>query len=208
MKGEKPFAAAANNKAGFVQARVAHDNFSETITLTPQQKRRILEQRAHALAQRNAQDNERVETLQIVEFALGTQRYAVETSDVREVQHVTTITLVPCTPSFVLGVINVRGRILSVLDLLDFFNLPPTRVSQNNAVIVLGGEELEVGVLTEGILGARAVPVQEFHAAPSGFSGIHDAYVQGLTKEQLLLLDVERILSDKRMLVGADETEF
>ena len=67
---------------------------------------------------------------------------------------------------------------------------------------------MEVGVLTEGILGARTVPVQEFHAAPSGFSGIHDAYMRGLTKEQVLLLDVERILSDKRMLVGADEAEF
>ena len=50
MKGEKPFAAAANHKTGFVQARAAHDNFSEMTTLTPQQKRRILDQRAHALA--------------------------------------------------------------------------------------------------------------------------------------------------------------
>jgi purine-binding chemotaxis protein CheW len=208
MKGEKPFTAATNNKAGFVQAGVTHDNFSETIALTPQQKRRILEQRAHALAQSHTQDSEQVETLQIVEFALGSQHYAVETSDVREVQHVTSITPIPCTPSFVLGVINVRGRILSVIDLLDFFYLPPTRASQNDAVIVLGIEELEVGVLTEGILGARAVPVPEFHAIPSGFSGIPDAYVRGLTKEQLLLLDIERILLDKRMLIGADEAEF
>jgi len=208
MKGEKPFAAAANNKTGFAPARAGHDNFSDMTTLTPQQKRRILEQRAHALAQSSAQDGEQVETLQIVEFALGSQRYGVETSDVREVQHVAAITPIPCTPSFVLGVINVRGRILSVIDLLDFFYLPATRTSENNAVIILGGEELEVGVLTEGILGARTVPVQEFHAAPSGFSGIHEAYVRGLTKEQLLLLDVERILADKRMLVGADEAEF
>src|SRR5262249_10626467 len=161
-------------------------NFSDTVTLTPQQKQRILEQRARALAQSTMQDSEQGETLRVVEFALAQQRYAVETSYVREVQHVAKITPIPCTPFFILGVIQVGARFLSVFDLRAFFALPHPRSSQSDTVIVFGDEELEVGVLTDGLIGAHVLPIQAIRSAPAGFSGIRREYLQGIAEEQLL----------------------
>jgi hypothetical protein len=120
MKGEKPFTAATNNKAGFVQAGVTHDNFSETIALTPQQKRRILEQRAHALAQSHAQDSEQVETLQSSSLLLGRNTmllrrvtFAKSTRHLYYADSVHAIVRPRCH--------QCARTYLSVIDLLDFF---------------------------------------------------------------------------------------
>ncbi len=207
MKRDNLSATLAPEQAAAVPAATPSDT-EYMLTLTPQQKQCILAERAVALAQGKEKDAEQGATLRLVEFTLAQQRYAVETCYVREVQHVTSITPIPCTPVFVLGVIGVRGRILSVIDLLAFFDHPQARVSEGGTVIVFGTEELEVGVLVDGILGAHTVSLQDIRSAPAGLSSIRREYLRGVGKEQLLLLDIERLFSDERMLIGADETEI
>ena len=80
-------------------------------------KSRILKERAVALAQVATAKDDEAATVQVLEFLLGTERYAVDASSVREVNVLKEITPVPRTPDFILGVIGVRGRICSVVDL-------------------------------------------------------------------------------------------
>ncbi|MDA8325786.1 MAG: chemotaxis protein CheW [Nitrospiraceae bacterium] len=89
----------------------------------PGEKKNILRKRALALA-KEPEAPDSGEHIDVLEFLLARERYAVESSYVREVWPLKDLTPVPCTPPFVLGIIGVRGRILSVLDLKKFLNLP------------------------------------------------------------------------------------
>jgi len=181
---------------------------SEGSILTAEQKKRILQDRARVLAQGSPQENEQREMLRIVEFVIAQERYAVEATYIREVQREKQLTPLPCTPSFILGIMNLRGRILAVIDLRAFFDLPRVPLHRPDTVIVFRTETLEVGVLTNGVLGARSIPAQELSQAMAGRLGIRREYLRGIMEEHTVLLDVERILADKRMIVGGDEVEL
>jgi purine-binding chemotaxis protein CheW len=191
-----------------VPGEASHGLSGDQTDLTLEQKHRILNERARVLAQQQARTETQEQTLRIVEFFLAHERYAVEAAFVREVQRVKHLTPLPCTPSFVLGIMNVRGHILSVIDLRTFFDLPQDRSHERDTVVVLHAEELELGVLTDEVVGARSVPARAIKPVSPGLSGIRREYLRGITEEHTILLDVERMLSDRRMLVGADEVEL
>ena len=88
------------------------------------QTKRILRERALALAAEPGETQTLADSIEVVEFLLAHERYAVESSYVREVYPLENLTPLPCTPGFVLGIVNLRGEILSVIDLKKFFDLP------------------------------------------------------------------------------------
>jgi len=176
--------------------------------LTVAQKQQILQDRARALAREAVQDKMQEEMMRVVEFSLARERYAVEAVFVRGVHRIQQITPIPCTPSFVLGVINVHGRILSVIDLRAFFDLSPASTARRETIVMLRTKELEIGVLVDEVFGSLLLPVKSVKATAPGRSGIRRGYLRGVVDEQLIVLDVERILSDKRMIVGGDEIEL
>ena len=102
------------------------DAVSETLNrgLTPAEEKDILKARARALAREPLPAASESELLNILEFSLAYETYGVEMAYVRETRPLRDVTPVPCTPPFVLGLINVRGRILSVIDIKRFFDLP------------------------------------------------------------------------------------
>src|SRR5450631_2119917 len=89
--------------------------------LTPDEKQGILRKRAKALARQLEQDHDAGTGLDILEFLLSYETYAIEMCWVAETYPLKDLTPLPCTPAFVAGIINVRGRILSVIDIRRFF---------------------------------------------------------------------------------------
>lgn len=176
--------------------------------LTPEQKQQILNERAYVLATETAQGNTQEETMRIVEFSLAQERYAVEAIFVRGVHQVRHITPIPCTPLFVLGIINVHGRILSVVDLRSFFDLPRVATTPRETVVILRAGKLELGVAVDTVLNSQLLPMKSLKTTSLGRARIRREYLRGVVEEQMFVLDVERILSDKRMIVGGDEVEL
>ena len=82
--------------------------------------------------------------LELLEFRLASERYAVESRLVQEVHPLRDLTPLPCTPPFVLGIVNVRGRILPVLDLKKFFDLPERGLTDLHRIILVRGNDLEL----------------------------------------------------------------
>lgn len=114
----------------------------------------ILESRARALAQVAADEND-METAEVVLFRLAHEIYGIETANVREVYPLKDLTPLPCVPDFVAGIVNVRGQVLSVIDLKRFFELPQQGMTDLNKVIVLADNVMEFGVLADAIIEAR-----------------------------------------------------
>jgi purine-binding chemotaxis protein CheW len=168
---------------------------------TPEQKQKILKARAKILAQVPEKGQTSEEFLEVVQFLLAYEKYGFESRYVREVYSLTQFTPVPCAPPFVLGLINVRGQILSVIDLKKFFDLPERGLTDLNKVIILHRDEMEFGILADAVLGVRFIPRGEMQSSLPTLTGIRADYLRGLTKEPLIVLDGEKILSDKNIVV-------
>jgi purine-binding chemotaxis protein CheW len=166
--------------------------------------REILRRRARALAaepRRQAADGP---TFTIVEFALAEERYALEMSFVTGVDPLERLTPVPCTPAFLAGIINVRGRIIAVVDLKKFFELPEKGISDLHRVIIVRHHDVELGLVADYVVGTREIPFTAPQPPLPTHTGIRAAYLKGITNDRLILLDAAKILSDPRLIV--DET--
>ena len=168
---------------------------------TAEDKRKILRERAKALARKPEEKTSAQEQVEVVEFLLAHERYALDSSYVREVYPLKELTPLPCTPAFVLGIINVRGQILSIIDLKKFFDLPEKGLTDLNKVIVVHREGMAFGILADVILGVRRIAPQDLQPSLPTLTGIRAEYLRGVTKERLVVLDVGKILLDKNIVV-------
>lgn len=165
-----------------------------------EEKQRILEQKAAMLA-REGQTPVEADSLELVEFLLANQRYAIESRWVREVCPLREYTPLPGVPPFVFGLVNIRGRILSVVDIKKFFAMPDIGLSDLNKIILVADDILEFGLLADVIVGVRRLAAHAIGPPPPGISGIPPEFVTGVTVDRLVVLDAGRILADKNIVV-------
>ena len=163
--------------------------------------RQILRARAQALARPPERAAVAAASLELLEFRLANECYALETRYVREVYPLKNLTPLPCTPPFVLGIVNVRGRILPVLDLKKFFELPEEGLTDLHRIILVQGHDLELGLLADVIAGVRTIPVDSLQPSLPTLTGIRAEYLKGVTAERLVVLDLDRILTDPKIIV-------
>jgi purine-binding chemotaxis protein CheW len=175
-------------------------NIASTPAATPS-ARQILRARAQALA-RPPEHVPAADTLiEVLEFRLAQERYAVETRHVHEVVPLKDLTPLPCTPPFVPGIVNVRGRIMPVIDIKKFFDLPDQGLTDLHRIILVRGNDLELGLLADVIVGVRTLPVDSLQPSLPTLTGIRADYLKGVTSERLVVLDLDRVLADPKIIV-------
>jgi purine-binding chemotaxis protein CheW len=161
----------------------------------------ILLARARTLARPRPSPPAAGSQLELLEFRMAAECYAVEGRLVQEVHPLRELTPLPGTPSFVLGIVNVRGRILPVLDLKKFFGLPEQGLTDLHRIIRVSGNDLELGLMADVIVGVRSVAADSLQPSLPTLTGIRADYLKGISEEGLVVLDVDRILSDPRIIV-------
>jgi purine-binding chemotaxis protein CheW len=169
----------------------------------------ILAQRAAALAQVPMQE-EVVATLEVLEFQIAGETYGLALSYIGEIYPLRDLTPLPGTPSFVRGITSVRGQIFSVIDLHRFFALAEEAPSAQEPsgrpvgapVVIVQAGEMRVAVLVEGITGVRTLPWTAVQPVPPTLTGAHTAYLHGVTRDRLLILDAEKLLTDGALIVN------
>ncbi|HEY3243336.1 MAG TPA: chemotaxis protein CheW, partial [Phycisphaerae bacterium] len=171
------------------------------MTNESEHQREILRARARALARAPQVPAAAGDCLELVEFRLGPERYAVERRFVREVQPLKDLTPLPCTPAFVVGMVNVRGQILAVIDLKKIFDVPDTGMTDSHSIIILQVDDIELGILADTIDGVRCVPCSAIQTSLPTAAGIRAEYLRGITAERLVVLDAAKILTDQRIIV-------
>lgn len=158
-------------------------------------KEKILRERALAAGRVREEETKPDEAIEIVEFQLSSERYGVESSYVREVYPLKELTPLPCTPSFLLGVVNVHGQIISVIDIRKFFDLPEEGLTDINNIVIVGNNRMMLAILTDAITGMRSIPLQDIQPSLPTLTGIRTEYLKGVTGERLVILDAQKILS-------------
>jgi purine-binding chemotaxis protein CheW len=197
-------------------SEISPDNRWETILSRLETSRAVLEKgfqpsvkekaetlaaRARALAEEEDKTDEADAGVEILEFQLSDERYALELRHINEVCPLEDLTPIPGTPPFVLGIINVRGEILSIIDLKKFFELPETGITDLNRVIIVQSSEMEFGILADEILGVRSIALKETQSSLPTLTGVRAEYFKGVTGDRVVILDGEKILSDKNIVV-------
>jgi purine-binding chemotaxis protein CheW len=170
--------------------------------LTPgSEEKNILHARAVALARDSIQVAFDGTQIEVLEFMLSDETYAIETVYVHEVLPLKELAPLPGIPSFVLGIINLRGQILSVVDLKEFFGLSFKGLTELNKVIILQSADIEFGLLVDSVIGMRVFAASELEQAIPTITGIGAEYLKGVTRDHLIVLAADKILSDSRMKI-------
>lgn len=138
------------------------------------------------------------ELLQLVTFRLGNEEFSLDILRVQEIIRHMELTRVPRTPDFVDGVINLRGRVIPVLDLRKRFGLPSDERTNETRIIVVDVDNKTVGLKVDAVSEVLRLPADTVEPAPAIVTGAESEYIKGVGKldgRLLILLDVEKILS-------------
>jgi purine-binding chemotaxis protein CheW len=162
-------------------------------------RRLRLSQRARQYASLPPEAEDDTSSHFVLVFELGQERYGIDVRLVRKVLRIQRIFPVPGTPPFYLGVVNVRGQIVTVADLRLFFDMPADRAETANEIIVVEANKLEIGILARHVHDIISVPRSELES-------LDDVrYARGITAERLVLLDIARLFEDERLVIGGAE---
>jgi purine-binding chemotaxis protein CheW len=177
----------------------------EAHRLSPERTRAVLEERALSVARIPTQGLGRGAAIEVVTFHLGEERYALETSYVREILRLKKVTPLPGTPEFLSGITNLRGQIVAVLDLRGVFGIANPASTELSRVIVLGEERIEFGVLADSVHEVILLPLDQVREVPGSVAGIGREYLRGVTADALIVLDGAALLNDPRLTIDLDD---
>ena len=162
----------------------------------------VLRARAKALAQKPESAEAESARMELLEFRMGTERWGVELSLVREVEFLEKLAPVPCTPWFVLGVIQLRGRVVAVNDLRLMLHLPVDAEVRKPKAVLLGDESREMAIVADAVIGTLTVSRKALGPAPATAGATKQRYVLGVAPGPVAILDGRKLLEEPSMRVN------
>jgi purine-binding chemotaxis protein CheW len=135
-------------------------------------------------------------------FVLGTEQYGLEILKVQEIRGYDAVTQIANTPDFIKGVVNLRGKIVPIVDLRIKFKLGKVAYDEFTVVIILNLSGRIVGIVVDGVSDVMALKEDQLREVPSLVTSIDTKYIVGLaTVEQhmLILVDIEKLMSSQEM---------
>ncbi|WP_085316656.1 chemotaxis protein CheW [Derxia lacustris] len=145
-------------------------------------------------------------------FSLAREQFGVNTQRVREIIGYRAIASVPMTPPYMLGVINLRGAVVPVVDVNARFGRAPTEVSRRTCIVILdvlvGDETHVLGIVVDSVTAVRQIDGSQIEPAPTFGVGIRADFIEGMAKVNgnfVILLDLGKVLSvDELAVAGLD----
>ncbi len=149
--------------------------------------------------------------LKLVGFRLGNEEYAVDILKIKEIKLLMEVTRVPKAPAFVVGVINLRGDIVPIIDLRKKLRLPSIEFDEDTRIIIVEIEQKKCGVIVDGVSEVITMDERSILPPPAIIKGsIDSAYLKGVGKigeRILILLDLDKILTSNEVEVLEEFTE-
>ena len=142
------------------------------------------------------------EERQLVVFDLGGEAYGVEINEVREIIRIQEVTATPQSPWFVEGVINLRGKVIPVVDLRKRFGLEIRDETKDTRIVVVDIANTDIGMIVDAVTEVMRIPMSDVEPPSSVVSSRDSDYLMGIAKTQdkmIILLDLQQVLN------GAEE---
>ena len=141
--------------------------------------------------------------IQLVVFKIGDEEFGVEINQVREIVKLVAITRMPKAPQFIEGVVNLRGQIITVIDLAKRLDLPSQGRTESTRIMVVEIENSTVGMIVDSVSEVLRLSVDDIEDTPSLINTeVHERYLRGVGKSNdrlLILLDLNEVLSTEEI---------
>jgi purine-binding chemotaxis protein CheW len=137
-------------------------------------------------------------TNKYVVFKLENEEYGIDILRVKEIKEILRITRVPKSPSFVRGVVNLRGEVIPVIDLRKKFNLAEKTDTQSTRIVIVAVDEITVGLIIDTSSEVLEIGKELIEEPPATIASIDHSYIYGIGKVEerlIILLDVSKIIS-------------
>ena len=141
-------------------------------------------------------------TIQLVSFRAGDELFGAPIEKVHEIIRSSSIVKVPQAPDFIEGIINLRGRIITVIDLRRKFNMPPAPAQTASRIIVADIVGTKVGIIVDAVSIVLRVNREHFEKTPAIISGLERKFISGVVKDNnkmLLALDLDKLLTQQEL---------
>lgn len=138
--------------------------------------------------------------LQWVTFRLAGETYGVNVMQVQEVLRYTEIAPVPGAPHYVIGIINLRGNVVTVIDTRNRFGLTPGEVTDNTRIVIIEAEKNVVGILVDSVAEVVYLRQSEIETAPNVGNDESAKFIQGVchkNNELLILIELDKLITDE-----------
>lgn len=140
------------------------------------------------------------EVLQWVTFKLQKETYGINVMQVQEVLRYTEIAPVPGAPDYVMGIINLRGNVVTVIDTRTRFGLEGSEVSDNSRIVIIEADKQVIGILVDSVAEVVYLKASEIDTAPNVGNDESAKFIQGVTNregELLILVDLNKLLTNE-----------
>jgi purine-binding chemotaxis protein CheW len=144
------------------------------------------------------------ETLQRLAFILGNEEYGIDIRLVKEIIRLTVITPVPRSPSYVRGIISLRGRVLPILDLCQMLLIQGSKPTKLGRILVVRLEEMLIGIIVDAVTEVVELKEEELQPPPTLMTKAETDHIIGMGRykgRMIILLDLEKVYMAKRDLV-------
>lgn len=176
---------------------------SSSIKETPAGEREIAKVHLNAEEMRGIGEEHLTDKLvHLVGFALGEEEFGLDIQRIQEINRMTEITRVPRTPEFVMGVINLRGKVIPVINLRRRFGMPSKERTKDTRIIIVEIRDRPVGILVDSVSEVIRIPNSTIESAPDIVMGIDTQYIDGIGKLQdrlLIVLNIDKVLSQEEV---------
>lgn len=170
-------------------------------------KQSILRARAAAVAREAPSPPSPDGQIELIEFALGMERYAIRRDFVKEVHPLRDLTPLPGAPSHIAGVVNIRSQVIAVLALKALFGIPDKRAPMARFCLVVDADGARFGIATDGTVGLRVVQKDTIEETLPTLSKVHSEYVSGITQDHIVILDPIRLINSPGILVDHEPAD-
>ncbi len=140
------------------------------------------------------------EIIQLVTFKLKDETYGINVMQVQEVLRISEIAPVPGAPEYVLGIINLRGNVVTVVDTRTRFGLPTAEVDDASRIVIIESEEQVVGILVDSVAEVVELRQSEIDSAPNIGNEDSSRYIQGVASNDenlLIVVDLNKLLTEE-----------
>lgn len=137
---------------------------------------------------------------QLVTFRLQDESYGINVMQVKEVLRISEIAPVPGAPGYVLGIINLRGTVVTVVDTRSRFGLPSTEVDEASRIVIIESEKQVVGILVDSVAEVVELRQSEIDSAPNVGNEDSSRYIQGVASRDdnlLIVVDLNKLLTEE-----------
>lgn len=156
-------------------------------------------------------EDSNINTNQYLSFQLDDEVFGLEIGKVREVLDFTSITKIPQTPDYMCGVINLRGKVVPVMDLHLKFNMEPTETTVNTCIIIteinLRGETTVLGALSDSVQEVLDIAPEQIEPSPQIGTKLQTNFIKGMGKhndEFIILLDIDKVFSNDELSLAQE----